>query len=316
MPPAKASHASAAAAVAFAAATWGCAFPATRFLLDAGLSVGALLTLRFALGAAALLAIALATGVPWRRGDLRDGLVLGLVLAALFWLQTDGLRFTTTTKNAFITGLYVIFTPLVALAAGDRLRPVHGAAALVAFLGLALLVFRPGESFGGWHLRGDTFTLLNAVLVGVHIVLTAHYSRRADPWVLALVQVAFVGAVSAGVALAFPGTYGFRGGRGLDRADVWVALGFLGLLATTLAFWLQSRFQAQLGATEAGVLLSMEPVWATLLAVSGLVPGVRDRLSPTQWAGAAILVAAALLAELGPRLLGRPSAPEGEEAIG
>lgn len=309
---AKASHATAAFAVAFAAAAWGCAFPATRYLLDAGLSVGALLSLRFLIGGAALLAVALATGAPWRRGDLRDGLVLGVVLAALFWLQTDGLRFTTTTKNAFITGLYVIFTPLVALAAGDRLRPVHGAAALVAFLGLALLVFKPGESLGGWHPRGDTSTLLNAMLVGVHIVLTAHYSRRADPWVLAFVQVAFVGAVSALVALAFPSVYGFRGGRGLDAAGVWVALGYLGLVATTLAFWLQSRFQAQLGATEAGVLFSLEPLWATLLAVSGFVPGIRDSLSGTQWAGAAVLLAAALLAELGPRLLGEARDPAGE----
>ncbi len=314
MSPSKASHLTAALAVASAAVAWGCAFPATRFLLDAGLSVGALLTLRFAIGALALLAIATATGVAWKRRDLRDGLVLGAVLAALFWLQTDGLRFTTTTKNAFITGLYVIFTPMVALAAGDRLRPIHGAAAGVAFLGLALLVFRPGESFGGWHPRGDTFTLLNAVGVGVHIVLTAHYSRRADPWVLALVQVAFVAVVSALVALAFPEVYGFHGGRGLERPSVWIALGFLGLLATTLAFWLQSRFQADLGATEAGVLLSMEPVWATLLAVSGLVPGIQDRLSPLQWSGAALLLGAALLAELGPRFF--RAAPAAEDAIG
>ena len=307
----KASHLTAALAVAFAAVTWGCAFPATRYLLDAGLSVGALLTLRFGIGAVLLLAITLGTGARWTRQDLLDGLILGAVLATLFWLQTDGLRFTTTTKNAFITGLYVIFTPMVALLAGDRLRPVHGAAAGVAFLGLALLVFKPGESFGGWHLRGDTFTLINAMLVGVHIVLTAHYSRRANPWILAFVQVAFVGAVSGLMALAAPEVYGFRGGRGLDLPGVWLALGFLGLLATTLAFWLQSRFQSQLGATEAGILLSMEPVWATLVAVSGLVPGVRDRLSWMQWGGAALLISAALLAELGPRILG-PAQATGE----
>ena len=142
------------------------------------------------------------------------------------------------------------------------------------------------------------------MLVGVHIVLTAHYSRRANPWILAFVQVAFVGVVSGLMALAAPDVYGFHGGRGLDLPGVWLALGFLGLLATTLAFWLQSRFQSQLGATEAGILLSMEPVWATLVAVSGLVPGVKDHLSWMQWGGAALLISAALLAELGPRILG------------
>jgi drug/metabolite transporter (DMT)-like permease len=62
------------------------------------------------------------------------------------------------------------------------------------------------------------------------------------------------------------------------------------------------------------VLLSLEPVWATLLAVSGLVPGVHDRLGPLQWGGAALLLAAALLAELGPRLF--PAAPADADAIG
>jgi drug/metabolite transporter (DMT)-like permease len=307
-------HLRAVLGIALAAAVWGWAFPATRFLLDAGLSVGALLTLRFAIGGTALLVLALATGATWRRRDILDGILLGLILSALFWLQTDGLRFTTTTKNAFITGLYVIFTPLVALGVGDRLRPIHGAAALVAFAGMVLLVFKPGESFGGWHPRGDTFTLLNALLVGVHIVFTAHVARRADPWVLAFVQVALTAAVSALVVVLFPSVYGFRGGQGLQEPGVWVALGFLGLVATTLAFWLQSRFQAQLGATEAGVLLSLEPVWATLLAVSGIVPGVRDRLGPLQWGGAALLLGAALLAELGPRCF-NPGPADGD-AIG
>ncbi len=120
--------------------------------------------------------------------------------------------------------------------------------------------------------------------------------------------------MSALVVVLFPRLYGFRGGQGLQEPGVWVALGFLGLVATTLAFWLQSRFQAQLGATEAGVLLSLEPVWATLLAVSGIVPGVRDRLGPLQWGGAALLLGAALLAELGPRCF-NPGPADGD-AIG
>jgi drug/metabolite transporter (DMT)-like permease len=299
--------------VALAAAVWGSAFPATKYLQDAGLSVGTILSLRFSIGAVALLALALMFKAPWRKQDLRDGLLAGLVLFALFWLQTDGLRFTTTTKNAFITGLYVIFTPMVALTIGDRFRPIHGLAVLVALAGLMGLVFKPGEQFGGWN-RGDTETLLNAVLVGVHIVLMGHFTRRANPWVLAFTQVALVALLALGAAACFPAT-GFQGAQGLGKPGTWVALLWLGLLATTLAFWIQCHFQSRLGATETGVLFSLEPLWATLLAVSGWVPGIQDRLEPRQWAGAGLLVVAALIAELGPRLVKSPGTPE-EEGIG
>src|SRR5262249_8766418 len=154
--------------------------------------------------------------------------------------------------------------------------------------------------FGGWN-RGDTETLANAILIGFHIVLMGHFTRRANPWVLAFVQVAVVMVVSLAMSQAFPATYGFRGGAGLNRVGTWVSLGYMGLFATTLGFWVQSHFQSRLGATETGILMGLEPVWATLLAVSGLIPGIKDRLEPRQWAGAALMLGAALLAELGPR---------------
>ena len=300
-------------AVALAATVWGSAFPATKYLQDAGLSVGSILSLRFSIGALALLGIILALRVPWRRQDLLDGFWAGVVLLGIFWLQTDGLRFTSTTKNAFITGLYVIFTPVVALVVGDRLKPIHGLAALVALAGLLGLVFKPGEQFGGWN-RGDSETLLNAVLVGVHIVLMGHFTRRSNPWILAFTQVALVAVVSLAIAGLVP-VYGFQGGQGLAKAGTWVSLLWLGLMATTLAFWIQSHFQSRLGATETGILMSLEPVWATLLAVSGWVPGVMDHLAPRQWLGAGLLLLAALIAELGPRLF-PPGRPELEETIG
>jgi drug/metabolite transporter (DMT)-like permease len=307
------SHLLAVLAVGSAAAVWGSAFPATKYLQDAGLSVGALLSLRFAIGAAGLLLCCLLARVRFDRRSVLDGLYAGLILSALFWLQTDGLRFTSTTKNAFITGLYVIFTPAVALLYGDRLRPIHGLAALLAALGLLGLVFRPAEPFGGWN-RGDSETLLNAILIGLHIVLMGHFTRRSNAWVLAFVQVAVVMVVSLLMTQAFPASYGFRGGAGLNRAGTWVSLGYMGIFATTLGFWVQSHFQSRLGATETGILMGLEPVWATLLSVSGFVPGVKDHLEPRQWIGAAVMLSAAMLAELGPRLW--RSRTSGGEAIG
>lgn len=310
------SHLLAVASLALIAFIWGGGFPATKYCLNAGLSVGALLTLRFAIGAAGLGLMATLLRIPFKRQDVLDGLCLGLVLATLFWLQTDGLRFTTTSKSGFITGLYVIFTPMVALLAGDRLRPSHGLGATVALIGLLMLVREPGLAWGGWN-RGDSETLLAAVLCGFHIVMTAHFSRRSSAWTLAFMQVAVTGAISLLITLALPAPFGFQNmAPALARPGIWVALGFMGLLATTLAFYVQSTMQARLGATESAILFSTEPVWTALLAMSGWIPGIREHLSPLQLAGGLLILAATLVAELGPRLRQRFQAQEAEEAIG
>lgn len=310
------SHLVAVVSLALTAAIWGGGFPATKYGLQAGLSVGALLTLRFAIGSAGLGLMVALLRIPIRRQAVKDGLWLGLVLATLFWLQTDGLRFTTTSKSGFITGLYVIFTPLVALLAGDRLRPSHALGAGVALLGLLLLVREPGAAWGGWN-RGDSETLVAAVLCGFHIVMTAHFSRRSSGWILAFMQVAVTGLASLLITLVLPAPWGFEGtAQALARPGTWVALGFMGLLATTLAFYVQSTMQARLGATESAILFSTEPLWTALLAISGWIPGIREHLSPLQLAGGLLILAATLVAELGPQLLRRLQASEAEDAIG
>lgn len=297
------------------ALVWGGTFAAVAYALHAGLSVNALLSLRFVLGALALGAVLLALRMKPTRRELLDGLWLGLVVATLFWFQTDGLRFTTTAKSAFITGLYVIFTPMVSVLVGDRLRTSHGIGAGLALTGLLLLVYQPGLSFGGWN-RGDSETLVNAMLVGVHIVLTGHFSRRDRGWVLAWSQVAVVGAVFSIAAALSPAPYGFHGiTAALSVPGVWIALAYLALLATTLAFYVQSTLQAYVSATETAVLFSIEPVFAAVVAVSGWIPGIKEHLGPRQWTGAVLIISATLFAELGPRF-GKSRKAAEEEAIG
>jgi drug/metabolite transporter (DMT)-like permease len=316
MPESRASHFVAVFALAAIALVWAGGFPAAKFAINAGLSVGALLSIRFAIGTAGLGFMLVLLKVQIRRRAALDGLWLGLVLATLFWLQTDGLRFTTTSKSGFITGLYVIFTPMVALLVGDRLRPSHALGALVALMGLALLVREPGAAWGGWN-RGDSETLLAAILCGFHIVMTSHFSRRSSGWVLAFMQVAVTGAISLAVTLALPAPYGFQSaGLALAKGSTWVALVFMGLLATTLAFYVQSTFQARLGATESAVIFSSEPVWTAALAVSGWIPGIREHLSPIQLVGGGLILTATFVAELAPKLLRRLAPIEAEETIG
>lgn len=312
--PTKGRHLTAVLAMSALALVWGGSFAAMKFTLNSSLSVGAMLTLRFTLGAFCLGLMAKAFRVPFTRQAVRDGIILGLWLTIVFWLQADGLRFTTTAKSGFITGLYVLFTPMVSLLFRDRLKPSHALGAVIAAFGLYLLVHEPGARFGGWN-RGDSETLICAVGCGFHIALTARYSRRSSGWVLATVQVAVVAVISAVITGLLPAPHGFQGIlQPLSEPGVWVALGYQAILATALAFWGMSTYQAYLGATEAAIIYSMEPVYTALIAMTGWVPGIKEHLSPLQLAGGGLLLGAMLLAELGPRWWKSRSAED--EAIG
>jgi drug/metabolite transporter (DMT)-like permease len=305
-------HRSAVMGTLLISGVWGGSFAGMKYCLQAGLSVGAMLTFRFLLGALCLGILLVALKVPVKRAAVLDGLCLGLILTAIFWLQASGLETTTTTKSGFITGLYVLFTPMASVLLGHRLKIAHGLGAVVAAGGLFLLVRTPGVPFGGW-LFGDTLTLICAVGCGFHIALTGIFSRRSNGWVLAFVQVATIALVSLTITPFLPAPHGFQSARAaLALPGVWLSLAFLGILATSLAFYLMSTLQAHLGSTEAAILYSLEPVFTALLAMTGWIPGIRERLSPLQLTGGAIILAAMLLAEVGPGWMARfgDSSPE------
>ena len=94
------SHGAAVLIIATAAIVWGGGFPATRIALSGGMSVGVLMAMRFIVAGVLMAAIVRAKRIPLQRRGVIDGIWLGVVLATLFWLQTDGMRFTTTSKSS------------------------------------------------------------------------------------------------------------------------------------------------------------------------------------------------------------------------
>lgn len=300
---------------------WGGSFVVMKATVQTGLSVGVMLSLRFTLGAVALGAVLLARRIPIRKQEALDGLWLGLVVSTLYWLNADGLRFTTATKSGFITGLYVLFTPLASLMFRDRLNPAHGLGAVVAVAGLLLLVHQPGVPFGGWN-RGDTETLGNAITSGFHIAMIGHFSRRSNGFVLAFIQITVAMVVSwlltallpAGLAAGGTRLGGFQGAAVLlAQPDLWVLLLYQGVLATGLAFLLMCTCQSFVSATEAAVVYCLETVFTAFLAATGWIPGVRESLSALQMTGGALILLAMFLVELMPKLFRRAAE---REAIG
>ena len=278
----------------------------TRFALNGGISAGALMSVRFLLGGALMLIILRARRVRLVRQGLIDGAWLGLFLAILFWAQTDGMRFTTTAKSGFITGLYVIFTPLIAVAVGQRVKLTTGIGAVIAAYGLYLLVHLQGAWWSGWN-RGDLETLLCAILCGVHIVLMGAFARRTDPWLLAGTQVIVAGVLSAVVTAFLPGSYGFQHlAKNLFQPTVIGPLIYLAMFSTVFAFWGQATAQTRLGPAEAAVLFCIEPVSAALLSVFWL----KEPMTSQQAFGGALIVVAMIVSEALPYMFRAITVPD------
>src|SRR5271165_132221 len=300
------SHATAVLIIASVATVWGFGFPMTRIVLDGGFSVGSLMSIRFPLAGLLMFAIIRAKGIPITRRGIVDGTWLGLVLVIIFWLQTDGMRFTTTAKSGFITGLYVLFTPLVAFVIGQRVKLASALGALIATYGLYLLVHLPGGWWTGWN-RGDVEILLCAFLCGVHIVMMGAFSRRSEAWLLAGSQVVTCGIVSLIVTAFLPSPYGFQ--TAVTALSHWPVVGatlYLALFSTVFAFWGQATAQTRLGPTESAVLFSLEPVLAAFLSVFWL----KEVITTQQVVGGALIVVAMIVSEALPYMFRAITVPD------
>jgi drug/metabolite transporter (DMT)-like permease len=304
--PAPISHATAVLIIASVAMVWGFGFPMTRIVLEGGLSVGALMSARFVLAGLLMIAIIRRKGISITRRGVLDGIWLGLVLVVIFWLQTDGMRFTTTAKSGFITGLYVMFTPLVAVAIGQRVKLASALGAVIATYGLYLLVHLPGGWWSGWN-RGDVEILLCAFLCGVHMVMMGGFTRRSEAWLLAGSQVVTCGVLSIILTGFLPAPYGFQ--KMVEALSHWPVAGatlYLALGSTVFAFWGQATAQTRLGPTESAILFSIEPVTAAILSVVWL----KEQMTATQTLGGGLIVAAMIVSEALPRMFRAITVPD------
>ena len=186
---------------------------------------------------------------------LRGGLAGGL-LAIGFILQTLGLDRTTAAIAGFITGLYVVTTPLLAFFfQKERLPTRTWLYIALATLGLALL------SVHGWAIgTGELYVLVAAFAFGGQIVVLGRWSNGSDPYLFSFVQIGTCVLIS-GVAVALAG-YESPPDKG-----VWSVAIFTGVFCTALAFFIQTWAQSHLHSTKVAVILVMEIVFAALFAV-------------------------------------------------
>ena len=211
------------------------------------------------------------------------GALLGLLLAVGYALQTAGLERTTVSDTGFITGMYVVLTPLIALAFfRSRITTAAWIGVAVSTAGLALL--------SGVHAAspaGDLLVLAGAAVYSLQIVLMERFAPRYDAIAFTLVEMAAACAGLGVVALA-------RGELGVPRGwTVWGALLVTGVFASALGFLVQTWAQRSTSATRTALAFAMEPVFAALFGIT--LAG--DRLGALGWAGCAAIMAGIVLAE-------------------
>lgn len=275
----------AAAALLALAACWGSTFFLIKDLLDRVPTLD-FLAVRFAIASLALLLVA-----PRALGRLspvvrRHAVVLGLLYGVAQILQTTGLAHTPASISGFVTGLYVVFTPLLAAAIlRTRIPPITWVAVVLATVGLGVLALN-GFSIG----YGELITLSSAVLYALHIVGLGAWSSTQDAVGMTILQIMVIAVVCTlatvhdGIVLP-------------DRTSDWVSVVYMAVIVGALGLLGQTWAQAHLPPTRSALIMSMEPVFASFFAVW---LGGEDLTTRLLLGGSMVLVAM-LTVELAPR---------------
>jgi len=242
-------------------AAWGSTFFLIKDLVTR-MPVADLLAIRFAIASVALGLIA-AHRIHLSRPVVIYGVLLGLLYGSAQILQTAGLSHTSASVSDFVTGLYVVATPLLtAIILRRRIPPLTWVAAVLATLGLGVLALR-GFSIG----YGELLTLISAVIYAGHIVALGRFSSPETTLSLSLVQLSMITLLTA-VAALWP-TAGSAPGIQLPGSlHDWLVVLYLALIASALTMVLQTWAQAHIEPSRAAVIMAMEPVWAAAFAVA------------------------------------------------
>lgn len=243
-------------ALLFVSAAWGLAFVVMKDAIERQ-TVNNFLFSRFVAAVVVMILIRPQCIKLFNKDLLLRASAAGLFLGSGYILQTLGLKLTGAAITGFITGLYVVFTPLIAaIVLKARITLITWGCVGVATLGLALL------SLQGWSIGlGELLVLGSAFAFGAHIIALGKWSSGRDAYAMTVVQLAMC-AVLTGIASALEGGYQLPPDNG-----VWATVIFTAVVCTAVAFVIQTWSQAHMSTTKVAVILTMEVVFAAFFAI-------------------------------------------------
>jgi drug/metabolite transporter (DMT)-like permease len=270
-------------ALLFVGFVWGAAFVLMKDAIQEQPYMDFLAT-RFTIAAMAMLLLRPVVSTSFEKGDLKYGAAAGVVLAFAYITQTIGLELTTAAISGFLTGLYVVLTPLFAwLFLKQKISLKIAVGAMLAAVGLGVL---SGAATTVEFQLGQVWLIACAVLYAVHILILGHFGQGRNSYRFAMLQIAFVALVTWGFALV-------DGYQPPPNWSVWFAILFTALLSTVFAFWVQTWAQTIIEPSRVALLITSEVVFTALIAV-----GVgQEPLTLTMVLGGSIMLTAMLLVE-------------------
>lgn len=285
-------------------AVWGSSFVIIHGLV-AHIPPLDLLGIRFAIAG-------VTAGLIWHR-DLRSatrltwhrGITLGLFFSIAQLLQTYGLAHTSASISGFISGMYVVLTPiLLVLITRVRISALTWLAFAIATVGMGLLTITPGSqtallNFG----LGEVLTLAGALMYALHIILLGRWSRSDTQQQLTAIQMVTLGITF--MLCAAPGGIVLPSG-----AWEWTQMFYMAIVSGLVALAVQTWAQSRISPTKTAIILTGEPVWGAFFAVAfgGEQPTWQMAV------GGTLIVAAMLMAELLPLLTSQHKSTKEEEA--
>ena len=235
---------------------WGASFVVMKPAMEK-IPVFDFLAIRFTIAAALMIAVKPQVLKAFRGKTLLYGIILGVILGFSYVTQTIGLTLSTAAITSFITGLYVILTPILIWAIFKKKpKSIVAIGAVLATVGLGFITIKDA-SFD----FGQIWTILCALGFASHIVGLSRWSPGKDVYALTVIQLTTVAAVCWIGAL--PDGY-----QEPVDGQVWFAVLFTAVFATALAFFIQTWTQSIMDASRVAIILTMEVVFAALTSVA------------------------------------------------
>jgi drug/metabolite transporter (DMT)-like permease len=237
-------------------ASWGAAFVIMKPAIERQ-SVNSFLATRFVMAVVVMALLRPSVLQKINKEMLLKGSLAGLFLGTGYIFQTLGLARTGAAITGFVTGLYVVLTPLIAaLFLKDRITRFTWFCVLLATVGLALLSLR------GWSVGiGEALVFVSAIAFAAHIVTLSKWSFGLDAYALTIVQLSICALLTGAISLG-------QGYESPPDSGVWGVVIFTAVIATAVAFIVQTWSQAHMNSTKVAVILTMEVVFAALFAVA------------------------------------------------
>lgn len=236
---------------------WGAAFVLMKDAINQQPYMDFLAT-RFTIAFLAMLVLRPNVSTKFERGDMKFGALLGIVLALGYITQTIGLELTTAATSGFLTGLYVVFTPLIAfvfMRQSIGKRVVIGV--VIALTGLAIF---SGAATDIEFQIGQLWLVACAVFYAIHILLLGKHGKGRSAYRFAMLQIGWMAVVTWGFALV-------DGYQPPPNFDVWFALFFTALLSTVIAFWVQTWAQTLIDPARVALIITSEVIFTALVSV-------------------------------------------------